>query len=256
MKTISILLAFFFLSLSGKLVSAAEMSLTIYDDGRSCPGNCDAHVVFHKSHNGTVNAFAPGSSADNPEKCTNGQTCMICFGEEPSSCMKATFRGSGPPEGKFDFTPAFFREQCDQAGLPSALDNYCKGLRRKVADKGYDMRLNCFDKSDHNKCVSVMADAKKKYEADLPIWEACMREGQRAFNARQEDDTTRRKYDCAYSELKLGGPNSSGVRWHLLQPAACRPGTYVGRDGLDCCDGNSFTAAALHPECSVFHPRP
>ena len=45
---------------------AIAMRLTMYDDGRSCPANCDAHVVFHSDDNGTPNAHLPGSDG----KCT------------------------------------------------------------------------------------------------------------------------------------------------------------------------------------------
>ena len=249
-------LSVLFICMSGALIHAEEMELTIYDDGRSCPGDCDAHVVFHGSHNGTANAFSPDSSASSPSKCSNGQFCKICFDESPSSCMEVTYRGSGPPMGKFDFTPAFFNENCGRNGLPQALKLYCKGLQRAVQNAGYDTRLNCFDTTTHTKCKDTMTRAQKAYDDDLPFWEACISEGQAAFNARQPDESTRRIYNCAYSKLSLGGPNRNGVRWKLLLPAACRPGTYVGRDGLDCCDGNAFTAAGLHPECSIFHPRP
>ena len=43
--------------------TAEEIKLTIYDDGKSCPAGCDAHVVFHQSMNGTELAHALGSSA-------------------------------------------------------------------------------------------------------------------------------------------------------------------------------------------------
>lgn len=42
-------------------IHAADIKLTLYDDGLSCPENCDAHVVFHSALNGTKHAHAPVS---------------------------------------------------------------------------------------------------------------------------------------------------------------------------------------------------
>src|SRR4051794_9429027 len=89
---------------------AKTIAATMYSDGRSCPGACDAHVVFQKRLNGTRNAFLPplANRADSGDHaCVNGQSCMICFDQLDVSCITVMFRGSGPPDGKFDFTPAF-----------------------------------------------------------------------------------------------------------------------------------------------------
>ena len=45
---------------------AGDMRLTIYDDGISCPGNCDSHVVMNTADNGTRHAYRPDSSRRTP----------------------------------------------------------------------------------------------------------------------------------------------------------------------------------------------
>ena len=42
---------------AGSVSEARRMDITSYDDGRSCPADCDSHVVFRNVHNGTANAF-------------------------------------------------------------------------------------------------------------------------------------------------------------------------------------------------------
>lgn len=54
---IYVILAFLIVLFSDHPASAREMQLTIYDDGYSCPANCDAHVVFAPSDNGTRYPF-------------------------------------------------------------------------------------------------------------------------------------------------------------------------------------------------------
>ncbi|MFC3614634.1 hypothetical protein ACFORG_12745 [Lutimaribacter marinistellae] len=235
---------------------ADSIEITIYDDGRSCPGNCDAHVVFNRSLNGTEYASSPESARSDPEPCTRGEMCRICFSTDDKDCMDVRYRGSGPPAGKFDFTPSFFAEHCKRKGLPPSLDSHCSSMAAAVRRSGYDKRINCFDDPQHEKCKETMQEAQAAFKADLPKWENCQAMGQAAFNAKQTSDSERRIYDCAYSKLSLGGPNSNGTRWKILLPASCRPGTYVGRDGLDCCNADRSMAAALHPECSSFFPKP
>jgi hypothetical protein len=74
--------------------SARNIKLTIYDDGLSCPGNCDAHVVIFPSDNGTRYAFRSNSTRSNPQKCIYGDDCVICFGESEATCMHAKYRGN------------------------------------------------------------------------------------------------------------------------------------------------------------------
>src|SRR5690348_13816470 len=82
---------------------AQDMKLTVYDDGRACPADCDAHFVMNAKNNGTRQAFRLGGSRHDPKKCVSGEDCTICFGEADDSCMTARYRGGGPPAGTFDF---------------------------------------------------------------------------------------------------------------------------------------------------------
>lgn len=235
--------------------AARDMKLTIYDDGISCPGGCDSHVVMNGTDNGTRFAFSPDSTRQNPDKCVNGSECRICFGEADDSCMTAVYRGGGPPAGTFDFTPAFYDEHCDTPGIPQALTTQCRALAGAIASLDYDVRINCFVEDEHAKCVSVLAAAKEAQAADGPKRERCLELGEAVYNA-QVGANERRSNACNYSDLRLGGPNSAGVKWRILLPGACRPGTFVGRDGLDCCSGSARFVASVHPECSTFYPRP
>jgi len=61
--------------------SKAELKLTIYDDGLSCPSNCDSHVVFHKNLNGTQYAHQVNFLAPNFTKCSLNSECEICFND-------------------------------------------------------------------------------------------------------------------------------------------------------------------------------
>jgi hypothetical protein len=60
---------------------ARDMKFTIYDDGRSCPADCDAHFVMNAENKGTGQAFRSGSWRRRPEKCVSGKDCTICFEE-------------------------------------------------------------------------------------------------------------------------------------------------------------------------------
>lgn len=232
-----------------------EIDITIYDDGHSCPGGCDAHVVMHNSVNGTIHAYSVASSRTAPAKCVNGRECTICFSHEPDSCLVTTYRGSGPPKTKFDFTPAFFRDYCGRTNIPNQLRTYCSQMERNVKRLGYDARVNCFKNSTDTACKTIMSNALDAQSRDGMEREKCLRLGETAYNASQPDKNMHRTFNCDYSRLSLGGPNSSGVRWKKLLPGACRPGTHVGRDGFDCCTADEKFAANIHPECSAFYPR-
>lgn len=232
---------------------AREMKLTIYDDGISCPENCDAHVVFNPSDNGTRFAFAPGSSRARPSKCETGSICTICFGEADNTCMNARFRGGGPRAGTFDFTPAFYRDNCPRSGIPAALKRQCRSLDSAVKKTGYLQRMNCFATPDHPKCAATFAAAQAAQDGDIPKRERCIALGEAAYNAAQHDPAERRANNCNYTQLPLGG--SGTRRWRKLLPGACRSGTYVDPYGLDCCSGDVRFAAANHPECIAFFPK-
>ena len=240
-------------------VSAAEavqMRATMYSDGLACPGDCDAHVVFAQRHNGTPNAFRPPlASRSSPEPCLRGQICVICFDASSTSCLEVMYRGSGPHEFTFDFTPAFFQKTCGKGDIPAALANECRGLQAAVKRHAYDQRINCIAAPDETACAALMAEAERLRAADAFEREACLHEGEEAYNERQTEPARRRSLSCNYEKTGTGGPNSKGKTWRRLLPGACRPGTFVGRDGLDCCSSELLAAAALHPECSPYFLR-
>lgn len=234
---------------------AEIMRATMYDDGLACPGDCDAHVVFAPRHNGTRNAFRrPLAGRSAPKDCIVGEFCMICFDEPDGSCLSVLYRGSGPPEGTFDFTPAFFDEYCDRPVLPARLATTCRELEIAVIRLGYDRHTNCFDLPSDENCAAILTEADRLKALDVSERLACLAEGEAAYNARQTDRAMQRALDCNYERFASGGPNSAGVTWRRLLPGACREGSFVGRDGLDCCSGNLLAAAALHPECRRYFP--
>lgn len=252
MSTIGFLSCFCFFASNAV---AHTIGVTMYDDGLSCPGNCDAHVVLNQGDNGSSHAFAVGSTAESPQPCRSGQICNICFDHSTESCLQVMYRGSGPPAGKFDFTPTFFAETCGQAGIPAALLRHCGHLDNMVVSRGYTTRANCFATPDHPSCGTVMTAAEQRKEVDSELRKQCLEMGQNTFNVAQNDPNMRRTHACNYSHLSLGGPNSNGDRWKMLLPGACRSGTYVGRDGLDCCSGDIRFAASIHPECTPYFPK-
>ena len=230
---------------------ARNMIATMYDDGKSCPNGCDAHVVFNARHNGTGNAFDPSSTPSAPRSCTVGQPCKICFSAAPSSCMIATYRGGGPAPGRFDFTPAFFEENCPKPGMPTAFASQCRSAQPAI--ERLRAQINCIATPEHEKCRALMTSMARRKAADEVFYNECKSMGQAAFNRKYRTrPRLQRSNDCNYTMLRTGGPNSRGERWRRLLDGACRPGTYVGRDGLDCCSGSLFAAAFLGPECRQF----
>lgn len=238
---------------SGAARQARSMVATVYDDGKSCPGGCDAHVVFHRIHNGTRNAFDPASDRSAPRRCTVGQPCKICFSEDASSCMLATYRGGGPPVGRFDFTPAFFEENCPKPDLPSALALKCRSAQDAMPS--LENRVNCVANPTHERCRALMDAAAKRKAADDELYAECQRLGEAAFNRRYRNQPRmQRSLNCSYERFGTGR-NSRGITWRRLLDGACRPGTYAGRDGLDCCTGSLYEAALLGRECAHFFVR-
>ncbi|WP_163230713.1 hypothetical protein [Caulobacter rhizosphaerae] len=230
------------------------MKLTIYNDGLSCPGGCDAHVVLNPADNGTRYAFRPDSARNAPKKCLKGQSCQICFGEADGSCMTALYRGGGPPVGTFDFTPAFYKAECGKPANPEALRLQCKALDQTVSQRGYDKRINCFLQVDHPKCQDVLQKARAAQAVDTPKRAQCLAIGEAAYNKKQTDPKERRALDCNYTELSLGG--SGTKHWRRLLPGACPAGAFVGQDGLDCCTVDVRYAAHVHRECALLYPAP
>jgi hypothetical protein len=240
--------------LLGAQAGSSVMRITIYDDGKSCPGDCDAHFVANPADNGTRFVSDPASPRANPRRCVAGQACRVCFGNDDSTCMTALYRGGGPSPRTIDATPSFFAAHCNRPGNPSALVAYCRSLDRAVAANGYDRRVNCIAEPTDPRCTAIIARARAAQAEDEPRYAECRRLGEAAYNRRQSDPRRRRSLACAYSFQSLGGPNSRGTRWRLLMPGACRPGTYVGRDGLDCCSADIRFAASNHRECSIYFP--
>ncbi len=64
------------------MAGTAAPKLTIYDDGLSCPNQCDAHVVFHPSLNGTKFAQHPDSTLAKPRGCLRDSDCRNCFDDK------------------------------------------------------------------------------------------------------------------------------------------------------------------------------
>jgi hypothetical protein len=235
---------------------AKSIAATMYSDGRSCPGGCDAHVVFQKRLNATANAFLPplGNRTDaGSHRCIIGQPCMICFDQTDASCITVMYRGNGPPDGKFDFTPAFFDEWCPKTQKPDALVTACAVIDR--ARRSYEARVNCFATPAHASCQGVMAAATTAQQTDEPEYKLCERLGVRAYNRQQADDARDRSTNagCGYSQ-NTRKCNSNNVCWQVLLPGACSAGSLVGRDGLDCCTGTISVAGYLHPECTPYYP--
>lgn len=229
---------------------AVNMTPTVYDDGKSCPNNCDAHVVFHPRHNGTANAYDPSSSRAAPARCVVGRPCRICFSASEASCMLATYRGAGPPPGRFDFTPAFYEENCPKADLPEAFTKQCLSARPAV--QVLSQKINCVMTPEDPKCTTVIGAASRRKAADDTLYSECQTLGEAAFNRRhQGEPRLQRSNGCSYERFGTGR-NSRGVTWRRLLDGACRPGTYAGRDGLDCCSGSLYAAALLGRECRQF----
>jgi len=232
---------------------ARKMVPTCYSDGAACPGGCDSHVVFDGKINGTRNAFDPDGGRDNPQKCRRGRPCRICFAEEDSSCINVTYRGPGPEEGIFDFTPAFYQQNCDKSDLPEPLAQVCRDMGRRV--EMLKRRTNCFETPDDPKCSEMMNSAAKRKAADQPYFDECRKLGETAFNFKYKDQPQlQRTWGCTY-EMNGTGSSQTGSDRKLLLPAACGQGSYVGREGLDCCSSDLMTTALLQRECDSFFPR-
>jgi hypothetical protein len=245
----AMLLAFLGIILAGPRAVAQPMNLTVYHDGESCPGHCDAHVVFHPRHNGTAAASMPGSSRAAPLRCVAGQPCRICFGSDDATCMLALYRGNGPALNRFDVTPAFLDAHCGQSGVPAVVADKCRGLDRLV--QRYAGRTYCLAQPEDPRCEQVLAAARTRYEADRPLYERCLQLGEARFNATQPPER-QRQHRCAYERLSTG-QNSKGETWSRLLPGACPPPTRVGANGLDCCTESLRNSLAFgESECRRF----
>ena len=252
MRTI-LLILFILLATWLQLASATTIKLTIYDDGLSCPGGCDAHVVFDPSLNGTEFAHMPSTPTRPFSKCELGSECRICFVSDEQQCMNVMYRGAGPSKNTFDLTPSFYEKACNAAGIPTILRTKCAEF--EVASASLNERKNCFHENSDEPCKSLIDAARVQQERDSKLYQECKLQGEAKYNAKLPI-SQRRSNDCAYELKGTGGPNSKGATWKRLLPGACRPGTYVGKDGLDCCNGNPFSDGPLGIECHGFYPKP
>ncbi|WP_435456593.1 hypothetical protein [Variovorax sp. LT2P21] len=227
------------------------MRLTIYDDGLSCPNNCDAHVVFSSPLNGTEFAHNPATPHKPFSKCTKGGTCRLCIESGGKQCLEAVYRGGGPAPMTFDFTPAFYAAACEGTPLQGRLAAKCAELRK--AAKALEGRLNCIAEPNAEACKELIATARKAKSDDMPRYKECIAVGETTYNNGRANEE-HRSNRCAYELHGTGGPNSKGTSWRKLLPGACRAGTFVGRDGLDCCSGNLFADGPVGLECRSFYP--
>ncbi len=240
------------LTLSTSPSLAKSIRMTIYDDGKSCPASYNAHVVFKESLNGTTFAHDPGTPKAPFKKCSIGSSCEICFDDKSrTSCMKVEYQGGGPHADTFDFTPNFYKENCPNTSIPNQLKIQCAALDK--AAKPLAKKTNCIQNPSDPKCIAIIKTAETLQTADLPLYDQCKKEGEAKFN-RGRPIGEQRSNDCAYEKKGTGGPNSKGNRWRRLLPGACRTGTYVGKDGLDCCTGIIVADGPLGSECRNFYP--
>ena len=234
-----------------QVAAAVSLNLTVYDDGLSCPFDCDAHVVMHKSMNGTKFAHNPDSIAPKYKKCDINKECEICFDRGGSECLTTMYRGEGPGKKTFDLTPKFYEEWCKKEDIPVRLGAKCTELKQTASK--LDGRVNCINNDTHPKCRELMRHALKEKQADMPLYSQCLSSGLVEYNKKLPSNK-KRYNNCAYEFESNGGPNSNGLKWHKLLPGACRSGAFVGRDGLDCCSGNKIVDASLGIECRIFYP--
>ena len=228
---------------------ASTVRMTMYADGKSCPGDCDQHVVFDQAMNGTEFAHVPGS-AKPFQKCKVNADCEICLESSLKQCLIVLYRGAGPTHGTFDMTPAFYESRCALPNIPALLKTKCKELERAAA--GLKDRINCIKDAENVACKETMDVARSMQRADLSIYKQCKAEKQDNFNKGKPIEQ-RRDNDCAYELKGTGGPNSKGIFWRKLLPGACRVESYVGRDGLDCCSGSTLADGPLGLECLAFY---
>ena len=233
--------------------STEGIRLTIYDDGLSCPGNCDAHVVFQSSLNGTEFAHAIATPKPPYSACKVDADCQICFSAGGQQCINVMYRSAGPTAMTFDLTPAFYEEACPKAKPFPALQSKCDEIAKGAA--GLADRTNCIQDAAKPGCKSVVDAARLHQDEDRLLYDECKAKGEAKFNATRTKDK-RRSNNCAYEFAGTGGPNSKGTTWRRLMPGACRPGTFVGRDGLDCCNGRPISDGPLGIECRGFYLKP
>lgn len=159
---------------------------------------------------------------------------------------------NGPHKGRFDFTPAFYESTCSAQSLPDVLAEQCRSFERQYNDLTRDA-VYCLSDPTYSGCDELLAAAESSKVSDQPFGDECREIGEAAFNRKYAAEPAKqRSLSCAYEKVGTGGPNSSGQTWKRLLPAACQPGAYVGRDGLDCCDSNKMSLGGLGRECTNY----
>jgi hypothetical protein len=251
MRLFTTLLLLIVAGIATPAASSQTVRLTIYDDGLSCPANCDAHVVFANSLNGTEFAHDPSQITPPFAKCVVGKTCRLCLVTSGKQCLEATYRGGGPAPMTFDFTPAFYSQACEVTPPQELLAKKCAELR--AAAKALVGRRNCIAQPKTEACTGLIDSARSAQTVDRSEFNQCIAQGEAIFN-KERPKKEQRSNRCAYEKHGTGGPNSKGTTWRRLLPGACRDGTFVGRDGLDCCSGNVFADGPLGLECRAFYP--
>jgi hypothetical protein len=193
-----------------------ELQATCYDDGASCPGGCDEHVVANNATNGTARFHAPGSTPGAWQDCRSGQDCEVCFGDDPADCLTVTYRGTGPDAGRADFTASFWEELCAVEDLPETLDDECDRI-----DAGSDAlrAISCLEDPSAAGCEGLVPNAQERAAAQQAVAD-CLAE---------RDGSWR----CYYQ-----GPGGT------LSPGACENGA-VNSSGWDCCSGDAFHDACV-----------
>lgn len=237
-------------ALTAASAAGVPMEVSCYADGIVCPGDCDEHVTFHRSHNG-VNAYVPGTRAQ-PVPCTKGAPCTICFSASQTDCVTATFRGAGPAPGTFAVTPAFAAATCFEPGslvvrasVAPGLRPFCEGLASDAS--GLRERTSCIAHPNDPACAATMAAADRAKVEDRVAYDFCRREGERDYNAGRPLRAQRRN-DCAYSRDQRRHGNHV---WRELLPASCPDGQYVSPSGLGCCSADVVQSACV-ADCDAY----
>ena len=194
-----------------------DLHATCYDDGDSCPGDCDPHVVANNATNGTARFHAPGSRPGDWRACRNGQDCEVCFGDDPADCLTVTYRGTGPDAGRADFTAAFWAQICEEEDdLPTAVDTECDRI-----DSGSDRlrAVSCLETPGAEGCEGIVPTAAERAAAEQAVAECLARRNN--------------SWRCYYQ-----GPNGT------MSAGACDSGA-VNASGWDCCTGDRFHDACV-----------
>lgn len=193
-----------------------ELHATCYDDGASCPGDCDEHVVANNATNGSARFHAPGSTPGRWRDCRNGQDCEVCFGDDPADCITVTYRGTGPDAGRADFTASFWEELCAVEDLPETLDDECD--RIEDGSEGLSA-ISCLEQPDAPGCEGRVPTDEERTAAQREVAD-CLAERNNSWR-------------CYYR-----GPNGT------LSAGACENGA-VNSSGWDCCSGDRFHDACV-----------